>query len=432
MQQTNKLYLRPIKIGILFSVATFILYLWGPYPFPSVNRLIMAIFLVFCNVAMYYGFKHGALGVRGYYEPKKVVNVSSFINTLFVIALLIAIPKFVIYTRFYDNTVGQTLLSLGTFLSGGADQLYANRQEIQNAIGIWRYINYGVVLFGAFHWMYIPLSMYFWRKLSLLVKAGTLFIWAMYLLQYVCTGTNVGIFDFFIMLFVINIIRNYKKNMGRRKKRNWRNIILFTILIFVVLYAFDFVMGSRIGDKTTSVPIGNGAVYLDKQTPLWVLTPSALHPLLSYLTRYVALPYHALAMSFEVPFETTFGIGHSWFLLDNVPFFSADLWDRTYMMKMEQMFEYSHWSSWHTAYLWFANDFSHFGVPIILFFLFRVFGKSWRAYLANGNVLSLLFFMLFVKMIIYISANNQVFQPSDTMFAFWMLLIAQRKYMIKE
>ena len=207
---------------------------------------------------------------------------------------------------------------------------------------------------------------------------------------------------------------------------------MFTLLIMVVLYAFDFIMGARIGDKTSTVPIGNSVVYLDKQTPLWMLTPSALHPLLSYLSRYVALPYHALAMSFDVPFETTFGIGHSWFLLDNFPFFSADLWDRTYMMKMEQMFEYSHWASWHTAYLWFANDFSHIGVPVILFLLFRVFGKSWRTYITSGNVLSLLFFMLFVKMMIYISANNQVFQPSDTLFAFWILLIAQRKYLIKE
>ena len=218
MQQTNKIFLRPIKVGLLFSLMTFILYLWGPYPFPSVNRMIMVIFLVICNMTMYYGFKQGAVGAKSHFEPKKVVNVSSFINVLFIVALIIAYPKFVIYTRFYDSTFGQILYSFGTFLAGGADQLYANRQEVQNAIGIWRYINYVVVLLGAFNWMYIPLSMYYWKRLSFVVKGGTLYIWSMYLLQYICTGTNVGIFDFFIMLFVINIIRNYKRNYERRKK----------------------------------------------------------------------------------------------------------------------------------------------------------------------------------------------------------------------
>ena len=85
---------------------------------------------------------------------------------------------------------------------------------------------------------------------------------------------------------------------------------------------------------------------------------------------------------------------------------------------------YNYYGNWHTAYLWFANDVSIFGVPVVFLVLFTLFGRCWKEFVCNKNLISFLMFMIFVKLVTYISANNQVFMNSDTLFAFWVLIAA--------
>lgn len=416
-------YKKPIKVAIVYSVLTLILYLFGPYSFPSINRGLLVLFLFVCNVAMYFGFVKGTQIPKYNGLQKKAINIDKLLQYLFIISLLLAIPKFVIYTGFYSGTIPRTLSSIAMFFAGAADEIYANRQHAGNATGIWIYLNYIVVLFGAFHWAYTPLAIYYWKRLSKFKKVGTLVIWLFYILQYICTGTNVGIFEFFITFFIVKMVKGIATNNVKRSGSK-RTIILFTLLIVIILYSFNFVMSSRIGDRTDYLPLGNTTAVLDTSSFIWKIMPDVLKPILAYVTRYLAIPYHALATSFDLPWDSTLGIGYSWFLLDNVPF---DLWEDTYMMKLEHFAGYDHWASWHTAYLWFANDVSYFGVPVVLFLLCRIFGRAWATYLQTRNLCALLQFMLFVKMITFISANNQVFQACDHLFAFWILLFLFNK-----
>lgn len=46
-----------------------------------------------------------------------------------------------------------------------------------------------------------------------------------------------------------------------------------------------------------------------------------------------------------------------------------------------------------------------------------------EAFFAGKDLFCFLRFMIFVKMSYFISANNQIFQNSDTLFAFWGLVI---------
>lgn len=423
----KKLYTKPINIAILYSMFTLVLYLYGPYLFPDSNRFLLVLFVIITNVAMYIGFRNGA---NKNYRVKatKYINIPKLLKIFFVIALLIAVPKFIIYTGFYANTLGRISGSILLFFAGASDIIYAARQEVGNAPGIWRFINYIVVVFGSIHWMYMPLSIFYWKKLSFPIKTGTFFIYGIYILQYICTGTNVGMFEFFIMLFIVRILRNYFDSSRSRNKFKNKNLILFVLLGVVLLFAFDFVMSSRIGDQTSSIPLGNTKAYINQDSLFWEYVPVSIQQVFMYVTRYLCAPYYALEQSFDLSWTPTFGIGYSWFLLDNFP---IDLWPDTYMMKLEDSIGYSHWSSWHTSYMWFANDVSFLGVIIIYYLLFRLFGKCWAMFLQTKNMCAFLMFMLFVKMVFFISANNQAFQASDHLFAFWELLFLldwSRKY----
>ena len=131
-------------------------------------------------------------------------------------------------------------------------------------------------------------------------------------------------------------------------------------------------------------------------------------------------------LSFNLEWTPTWGIGHSWFFLDQFPY-SKQLWDMTYNMKLDYLYDYDYYGNWHTPFIWFANDVSFLGVPVLLYFLFAFFGRSWKNFLLNKNLPSFLIFILFVNMICFISANNQVFQNSDTCLVFYFLLFFNKK-----
>lgn len=418
----NSLYRKPIYVAILYSLFTLLLYLYGPYTFPEYNRILLILFVIVTNILIYVGFVSGvSKNYRKNINNLKYININRLLKIFFYISLIVCVPKFIIYTGFYVNPIGKIAESIILFFAGASDVIYAARQEIGTAPGIWRYINYLVVIFGSIHWMYTPLSLFYWNKLSFFMKLGTSFIWGIYILQYICTGTNVGMFEFFIMLFIVRILRNLfdSSRSTIKKTSNSKNVILLVLLGVTLLFTFNFVMSSRIGDKTSSVPLGDTNAYLNHESLFWEYVPSAIQQVFMYVTRYLCVPYYALERAFDLSWNPTFGVGYSWFLLDNFP---IDFWPDTYMMQLEDSIRYSHWSSWHTSYMWFANDVSFFGVPIVYFFLFKLFGKCWAMFLQTKNMCAFLMFMLFVKMVFFISANNQAFQASDHLFTFWELL----------
>ncbi len=432
MEITNydkKTYRMPIRVTLIFSALTILLYEFGAYDYPSINKWQLYAFLFAANLAMYIGFVYGAQRI-----PKQAASAVRFpieglMRVLFWISLVVAVPKFILYTGMYDLDFGRIAENIRVFFSSAQD-IYEARQELSSAVGIWRYINYGVVLAGPFYWAYMMLSMLFFGKLSTFKKVGTVFIWVIYLLQYLCTGTNVGFFDFFISFAVIYVVRQLAfSTEEQRKKRserklNKKTVIIILLVIAILIAVFSIVMQSRIGDQyLKNVRIGNRTAKLDEDSFLWRITPAALKPLLAYLTRYLAQPYNALAMAFGCEFDSTLGLGNSWFILDNLGSLSDDWWARTYNMKLDDTFGYGYYGNWHTAYLWFANDVSFFGVPILFMIMFAYFGKAWRIFLDTKDVSAFLVFMLFVKMVYFISANNQVFMNSDTLFAFVALLV---------
>lgn len=433
--QDNKILKQPIKYTILFSTFTVLLYLFGAYKYPNINRPQLIIFLIITNLCMYFGFSVGTkyvltLGHRsrfGYNDNDTIsttflgYSVSQIINFLFWIALIDSVPKFILYTGAYDMSLSELLSKIPMFFSSAQDA-YAERQALQSVTGFWRYINYFIVLTGPLYWAYTPLALLHWEKLKIKKKIGTLFIWTLFLLQYLITGTNVGFFDFFLTVLVITLIKNNLKTYNKMRLKKKKSIFIIFLVIIILALIFNTVMGSRIGDQyLQGGNLGTIRYSFNDESIIWSFVPDSLKAMISYLTRYLANSYNAIAFAMDVPFKSTFGLGHSWFILDNLGGLSEEVWARTYNMQIENVFGFGHYANWHTAYLWFANDVSFWGVPILFFFMFYYFGRAWKRFLTEKDMFCFLRFMIFVKMSYFISANNQIFQNSDTLIAFWIL-----------
>ena len=133
----------------------------------------------------------------------------------------------------------------------------------------------------------------------------------------------------------------------------------------------------------------------------------------------------ALSISGKVDIPICYGTGGSWFLADNMnSIFGIDIIQRTYNMRIDEQFGYNYYTQWHTAYVWIANDFTFYLVPIVLLVLMCIFGAAWKDFLQNRNMFALILMVLFVEFVFFMPMNNQVFQHSETLFAFWGVLFA--------
>lgn len=429
---SRKTLISPLNIGLAFTLFTLVLFVFGPYRYPNFCGIWLYLFLFIAYLSIYLGFKDGLSYNISVHEGKPLFPIRRVINYLFIISLILSVPKFYIYSGFPELSPSFIAYRALLFFSD-AQELYSDKIDAAISVtGTWRYINWVIVFFSPFTWAYSILAVVYWKNLSTFQKLGSVFIWFLYALEYLITGTNFGLFDLLITIGIAFLASRLRENpsVQRKKKRKRKRLVyflLFGTLFFTLLWIFDSSMSSRIGDTFYNGGyIANKPYSLDENRFLYRITPSALQPVLSYVTNYVAKPYSALSLAMTLPFEPTFGVGYSWFLLDNAPF-SDFLWNRTYPVQIEEIYQYSHTINWHTAFTWFANDVSFYLVPFVLFILFRVFGRAWKEYLVTGNAAAFLLFMIYVKMMFFLSANNQVFQGPSTTLAFW-LLVFTRKY----
>jgi hypothetical protein len=68
------------------------------------------------------------------------------------------------------------------------------------------------------------------------------------------------------------------------------------------------------------------------------------------------------------------------------------------------------YSNWQTIFPWLASDFTFWGAIIIICIFIAVYAVSWNRILRKGHWINLLMFTNINVMLLYIPANNQLFQ----------------------
>jgi len=144
----------------------------------------------------------------------------------------------------------------------------------------------------------------------------------------------------------------------------------------------------------------------------------------------VSQGYYGLTLAMQQKFESTFGVGHSPTLLGLYETLTGDrrLAGRAYTMKIARegwLPEYF----WSTGIIWFANDLGFAGVLPLLALIGFYWGRSWRDATAGQNDAAAVLFCLFMVMMVYLPANNQVFNTFDGYFTliFWAVCWGRSK-----
>ena len=392
----------PINIVTIFQLVTMLLFFFGPIKRVLLNPELDFIYLILVILSLRIGFMSVAYKKDIFSRstwPTRKKEIASSPNDDRKVRLsfdIILVVYFLTSLLMLYSRTGSFLLDFSSFNDLG--QVYYSRGESWNVA-----LERIVFILAPVTTMFIPFGMINFAKIKITRKVLFVLALAFRVLVDLVQGVNKSFADIIIFVLIFAIFLICKKSIQDENKTSKMIIrfFIFMIIIGILFAVFLSVFSVNILSRTSYDPNGysSGTLYF-----------------ISYLTE----GYQAVDYSLTQPFTSTFGLGNSLYLLQAIN--SNFLLERTYLFKNQVSYGWNWLVNWSTLYVWIANDVSMIGVIPIMFLIGRLFAKTWKQSLFEGNLSSLIVAGLMFQLCIYSSANNQIVQLQSGFVGTWFWL----------
>lgn len=423
----------PMKIVQIYLTLIFILFIFGPWPWPMDNKLLVYSYLFMAQILLLFGY---FLSVRRkkitiYVTQSRFLKISSYNNLKLIKFLLIL--SFIIFIPSYMARAGLSSFSITGFYDAFVNGLlnpgaqYYDKLNLSNQASSNYLLLILSTLTSPFRWLFIPLCIVNWKILPRRYKFSSMIFILLDTVSWISIGTNKGIFDNVFIVGFSLLIKVYMNNKETRElkqnKKSKAAILLFSLSILSLAITYmTKAITSRLG--VLNYYSRGASVYVDFDSPIMSIIPDFLKDTLVIMAGYTTQGYYGLSLAMKEPFTTTYGIGNSWFLMSIIEKITgnATIAENTYPFKIAG-YGWDPYVNWHSVYTWLASDFSFFGTLLIMIIIGYWFGEVWKSVLFQRNIYAIGLFILFMIMFMYFPANNQVFAFINTYTAFWGLFI---------
>lgn len=393
----------PLKVSLGFIVFSELLVFLGPIDYGINNEAVLFFYLLIVNIAFYWGYK---VGVRKFKPTYSTISMST-IQWIIILGLILHIVRLVEIWGTHGLSISVDNLLLAVFRP--ADAYYSEAQAVSESSSLTAYLS--PIIFAS-----IPLGIYKWKKLDTVFRFLVIITILIEIISWLGIGTRKGLFD--VVLITIFILTLNKKNDadGKLSKRFKIGVILVAS-IFIFYFVFSNLARYNLGLNemdSFNYKFETRPFYTD-HCPTWLLV--SLYNIDSYLCQ----GYYALSLGLSIGVISPTIMGMSWFTMVIANKFGYDPMPGTYMTLLET-YGIDSKMNWHTIYLWLANDFTFIGVPFVIFFIGYFFAKTWCDCISRKNDYAIPIFSLFLIMVFYFYANNQVLSFSLIAFVFWFLV----------
>ncbi len=433
LNDKNNLSLKfPIYLTVVYLVFSLVVYILCPYDWPTKQPVLFYGLNILYILALYLGYIIGqrqsvSLQLIEWNENKtekliKVISVMVIFNVLFYIIHIFRTYGF----NSFDFAGLFKEMSVGLKNPGlGYKQNFLRQQTLDgpNVLGgsVFTVIN---LAWGFVKNIVIILAMIFFKKLKLYGKIFTILYLSIVVVFYISIGTNIQFLHVLLLVEIPVIVETFQK--WHKKEINRKAIIKLIVFILVgvllLLTYFGWMMETRSDAsdyEITEYEIGglkpenkdDGSPKDNKIVNLW-------YSFSSYLTQ----GYYAMSQALEVEWTPMYGLGSSMWVVDIVSKNIYDVDQFTYQVKLEEF----GWDSdvrWHSMYTWLANDFSFYGVILVMFVIGLLFGGMFKDAIQNKNPFALASIFFFMLMMIFIPCNNQVGQTNENLCPFILLVL---------
>jgi hypothetical protein len=271
-----------------------------------------------------------------------------------------------------------------------------------------------------------------WPSLSRLKKVLGSAVAIFPIVSGVCVGTNKPVFDVAFMFATIILVYVFMTPRVARlafiKVR--RALVLLTAFIFMFAVAyFQQTMNARAPGLEYAKSLSSTALAVRLKPGFQSycensgeLAAKGCH-LFSIGTIYLTQGYYGMSLSVDIPLESTYGLGHSMFITEALrKHLDVDLTQQTFQHKIHE--QWSATGQWHSAYSQWANDVGFPGVALVMLALGFYTCAIWSSALATHNAAAVCSIPLLVTLVIFIPANNQVFNIFESLMTFIVLFVA--------
>lgn len=393
------------KIYCIYIIISVLLCIFGPWKYQNFDfiskfyvTLYMAFFLLLvaccCKIAFRYHIKGYSIGkwkISGIKLLRYLVVISFLVSTLYLVS---NIQSNGFNTSF--SSLAQSVAS--TYLERNDRVQYTPMLKIYILLNGFFYISVVAVI------LYKRYFSLLYRLLILLTIIEELINNTFYI------GSNIGFARIFLLLAITTFFLMYKKG----KKIDFRSFMKFAVAFFV----FGFLISTFIYERIELV----GSFFLlndiDEENFIFYILPQELAYAVSLGISYLTQGYYGLSLCLQLPFDSCYGLGSSFairHIFEDMMGISDIL---TYPEKIERLYGIPAFAKWHTIFPWLASDFTFAGALLIMGMIAMVWGRTLKDGLVTGNVFSITLFYWLTIIMLFVPANNQVFQTTTTMGAF--------------
>jgi hypothetical protein len=417
----------PLTIVIGFNLFTLFLFYTAPIHWVTNNLSFFLIFALSCQVMIILGYKTGFRKSKKTNISGRILNNFSYkkLNFIFIFYSLTFLIKYAYLLKFslFDIKGMVNILGIGILNPKLGYALSLN--ETRHATISWSIY----FLISIINQIFFIIGFVKWKEMNKVKKVVFIFFIFIDLFFWMGRGTNFGVISListlaFALIYKLKFI-----------KFNFKNILRFYLIIVALLigsiYTFSYNMVNRSGNAKLNLQDFNlGISKVNENASVFTILPQEFQPTYMYMVSYLAQGYYHTCLAFDLEFKPTFFLGNNPALISLAEkVFGVHIWESTYMYRLKEK-GVDPVVNWHSAYLWYASDFSFFGVPIVLFFIGYLFGFSWALSLNNNDFLSKVIFTILGNMILYLFANNtylsSVFYSFIFIFPIWYFTRVKR------
>ena len=393
---------RPLTIVIGFNLFTLIIFFTAPVRWATENLVPFLIFALLCQGMIIIGFQTG-------YKKYQNTDVSSSIfyklsgknlDFLFLFYSFTFLYKYAFLLKFnlFDikGMISFLMLGIANPQTGYALSVDATRPDILN----WYLYFFSSIINQVF----FIVGFIKWKDLNLFKKCLFFFFILIELFYWMGRGTNFGVICL-ITTFAFSFIFKIKS-----LKLNFSQSVLFSFVFLFLLIASISVFNYNLKNRSDNYEIDAlqfsfGSSEVDEDHYMFSLIPRSQHTSYMYLVSYLTQGYYHTCLAFDLDYKPTYFVGNNPALISLANLFKIDVWKDTYMVRLESK-GVDPLVNWHSAYTWYASDFTFFGVPFLLCLIGYFFGISWALSIYNNDLFSKIMFIIFGNMLLYLFANN--------------------------
>ena len=399
----------PIIAVIGFNLITLLVFVTAPVSWNTDNLLKLYALVLSCQVLILIGFQLGRN--RGLLTPPRRRLLFSRGDRLMPWLVGIYLCTFLTGYAYRMGFSTFDVVGMSKLLVAGIVDRHLGYETALRGAGLgptpWRVY----FLISIFNQCFFIAGFLHWKKMNFRTR---LLFGALVAVEAVFSlgrGTSFGVVSL-VTTFVLSSLIWMRSRFG--------NLVLVFLLFLGSVALLSYNLYSRSGNVERAVELsefGKSAIVVDHAA--LSLVPASLLPTYVNVVSYLGGGYYHTALAFDLEFKSTYLVGNNPALIGLASLCGLDVWERTYMHRLQAKKDVDELGTWHSAYTWYASDVSFYGVPFVLLGVAYLFGFSW-ARSVQGDFLSKIVFVILGNMLLFLFANNTYL--STVFYSFMFLL----------